>query len=383
MSDNESIIKTILTKAFGDGREESGYMYFNPRYLKHPLYKKAEDFSNSVYQGYTAGFFDELNGLKQGLGYGLADWYNGFKGGDGTFARGFEHGYQEGGDLSRKEYAQSVDRSPYLTAFGELAGMLSNPLLRRGLTKNGQYLNEMDTFYRQTARLLPQVMGYGSVYGIGKSDGETIPQIGADGVVGAVSAAPFAAIGPAVSRAVNQGHILNGKRLFKNSLRKARYQELDFNVPSDTYKNSANALEQMGRVPESMVKRGEPGIYFGRVSKGKFDTINRARLSKNLDPIPDNRVFISPRAQHHIYERRILNNGSTPEFVADRLQLAVHKSPDLVYPTKYDDVQALFYPGHKYAKGVFMGLNNVTGKLGPFSTYNLNMNRVKKLKPLK
>lgn len=381
MSDKQGMVQKVLTDAFGTGDENPGYLYFDPKFMKHPLYKKAQDFTNGVYQGFTTGFSDELSGLGRGAVYGVGDWFRGSDDGNDTFVDRFKRGYQEGRDLSRKEYAASMNRSPFLTTTGEFAGTFSNPILNKNLAKNWQYLNEMDTFYRQTARLLPPVMGYGGLFGIGKSEGETIPQVGADGVIGAVSAAPFAAMGPAISRSVNQARILNGKRLFKKSLEDARYKELDFHVPSETYMNSSNPLERMGRIPESMVKRNEQGIYFGRVSKSKLDAINRARLSKKLEPIADNRVFISPRAQHHIYEQRIVDNGKTPEFVADRLHSAVHKSSDLVYPGRYDDVQALFYPGNKYAKGVYMGINNVSGKWGPFSTYNLEMRRLRKLKP--
>lgn len=381
MSDKKEVIKSILTAALGDGDKEQRVLHFDLPFLKHPLYKKAQDFTNGVYQGFTGGFSDELNGLGKGLVYGGLDRYKG--NGDGTFIGGFKRGYHEGRDSSRKDYAASVNSSPYLTTVGEFAGGISNPFLGKDLTKNWRYLNEMDTVYRQTARLLPTAMGYGGLYGVGNSEGQTLSQIAADGAVGAMTAVPFAVAGPVVAHGINQGHIFNGKRLFKKALNEARYKELDFNVPQITYENSPNPLEQMGRIPETMVKRKEPGIYYGRISKDKLQAINLGRQASNLEPITDNRVFISPRGQHHMYERRILDNGKTPDYVVDTLQSALYESPSVAYPGSFDNVKALFKPGEKMAAGVFMGPNNVSGKLGPFSTYEMKMKRFKKLKPYK
>lgn len=128
MSDKQEIVQKVLTDAFGTGDENPGYLYFDPEFMKHPLYKKAQDFTNGVYQGFTTGFSDELSGLLRGAVYGVGDWFRG----NGAFVDSFKRGYQEGRDLSRKEYAASTNRNPHITSFGKTVGARSNPFLRKG-----------------------------------------------------------------------------------------------------------------------------------------------------------------------------------------------------------------------------------------------------------
>lgn len=130
MSDKKEVIKSILTAAFGDGDKEQGVLYFDPPFLKHPLYKKAQDFTNGVYQGFTGGFSDELNGLATGMVYGLNNFVGG--NGDETLVNAFKHGFQKGLNSSRQDYAASVKSSPYLAPFGKTVGTRLNPVLRKG-----------------------------------------------------------------------------------------------------------------------------------------------------------------------------------------------------------------------------------------------------------
>lgn len=300
MSDKQGIVQKVLTDAFGTGDENPGYLYFDPKFMKHPLYKKAQDFTNGVYQGFTTGFSDELSGLLRGAVYGVGDWFRGSDDGNDTFVDRFKRGYQEGRDLSRKEYAASMNRSPFLTTTGEFAGTFSNPYLMKG----SGYVQGARHIGGQMLRGGVVSMPYGAAYGIGKSTDQTFGGMVQDALIGAGLSIP-ASLAMVVPGLYNLGRIKYGKYQIKKALDTKNYKD----------------------------------VYFGRLAKQDIDTLNKIRKANKQPLMQNNKVTVPENVIKKWEKKRIQENHWTSQKLVDNLEDVFYSGKSTIMPSKYPHVQ--------------------------------------------
>lgn len=316
MSDKKEVIKSILTTAFGDGDKEQGVLYFDPSFLKHPLYKKAQDFTNGVYQGFTGGFSDELNGVRKGINYGGLDWYNG--NGDGTFIGGFKRGYRKGRDSSRRDYAASGNSSPYLTTVGEFAGGLANPFLRKG----SKYVQSAHYIRPQMARSVMVGMPFGAAYGAGKSTDDTVGGVAQDALIGAAASVPFS-LAMTVPALYNLGQIKYGKYQIKKALNTQDFKD----------------------------------VNFGRIAKQDVDAINAIR-EVNAEPLmQNNKLMVPQRVLEKFDRKRIKENHWTPQELVDHLEDVFHSGKSAIMPSKYPQNQLYLNQEQYFPRVGFISVN--------------------------
>lgn len=109
------------------------------------------------------------------------------------------------------------------------------------------------------------------------------------------------------------------------------------------------------RALSEALERGtfERNIPTGRMSRQRMDALNRIRNEQGFEPFQENTVMWAPGGQKHLFIRRILGDGRSPQEVANWQREAFFGRNSKPYPNpKYPGISELRAPsGGKIIRG--------------------------------
>ncbi len=82
-------------------------------------------------------------------------------------------------------------------------------------------------------------------------------------------------------------------------------------------------------------------IYFGELSKKKFNQINQILANNNLPLLEGRNIFIYPNVINKLSEKRVQLNKLSPDIVADIAFSAIHNKNSKVLTTAFPHIQSL------------------------------------------
>ena len=92
----------------------------------------------------------------------------------------------------------------------------------------------------------------------------------------------------------------------------------------------------------SVLESGEfETVTFGRLSPDKMEALNAVRAEEGVSLLKGDQLVIPANVAKKFYEKRILQDGHTPDDVAQMLLDVFHLDADAVSSTRYPHIQAL------------------------------------------
>lgn len=97
-------------------------------------------------------------------------------------------------------------------------------------------------------------------------------------------------------------------------------------------------------------------IYFGQLSDKKFKALNQKLTQSGFRPLQTNALYLHPSVVDKLIQKRIIQDGMTPDQVSDVAFSAIHNSKSKVFSTKAPHVKVLFKPiNAKTANSAYVG----------------------------
>ena len=95
----------------------------------------------------------------------------------------------------------------------------------------------------------------------------------------------------------------------------------------------------------NQLKRGNDfsDINFGKVYNDTMKKVNQIRESGNIPQLKGN-AYIPANVVKKIYDKRIINEGYTPEQMAEMGKRLFHQGPNMVSESRYPHIQQIVYP---------------------------------------
>ena len=121
-------------------------------------------------------------------------------------------------------------------------------------------------------------------------------------------------------------------------------------------------VNQGAKKLQNMFEHGDGfrDVNFGRIKSEMVNEVNALR-EQGLVQLKDGNLVIPSNVAKHLYERRILGNGYSPDEVTNMLQNAFYGKGSVASSTKYPHIQAVVNQGKEPADIGFIGVNPQTG----------------------